>query len=269
LSGRPKVGDYFMLAKDKVRAELISIGERGRVTLELHCAGDFLEILENEGLPPLPPYIKRPKQKVGTDSLVRPVKIDRERYQTVYARVPGAVAAPTAGLHLSNELLDELAKAGIGRAEITLHVGPGTFIPVRSEKVEDHRMESERFFIPEESALKINEAITAKRRIVAVGTTTVRALESVAGAGGTVTAQSGRTDIFIYPPYRFRAVGALLTNFHLPCSTLLMLVSAFASSQDYAQRGRQAGCELIRRAYETAVREKYRFYSYGDCMLII
>ncbi|MFA7158224.1 MAG: S-adenosylmethionine:tRNA ribosyltransferase-isomerase [Kiritimatiellia bacterium] len=294
LSGRPKVGDSFMLAGDKVRAELKSIGERGRVILELHCAGDFLEILENDGLPPLPPYIKRPRQKAGTDSLVRPIgkntagqavppyhkmmldnssesqiKIDRERYQTVYARAAGAIAAPTAGLHLSTELLEALAKAGVDRTEITLHVGPGTFTPVRSEKVEDHRMEKERFIVPEASAAKINAALAARRRIVAVGTTTVRTLESVAGADGQIAPGSGETGIFIYPPFRFRAVGALLTNFHLPKSTLLMLVSAFACPQGCARSGSQDGLELIRRAYETAVREKYRFYSYGDCMLIV
>ena len=269
LSGRPKVGDSFMLAGDKVRAELKSIGERGRVTLELHCAGDFLEILENDGLPPLPPYIKRPKQGAAEGENSSRRASDRERYQTVYARAAGAIAAPTAGLHLSTELLEALAKAGIDRTEITLHVGPGTFTPVRSEKVEDHRMEKERFIVPEASAAKINAALAARRRIVAVGTTTVRTLESVADADGQIAPGSGETGIFIYPPFRFRAVGALLTNFHLPKSTLLMLVSAFACPQGCARSGGQAGWDLIRRAYATAVQEKYRFYSYGDCMLII
>jgi len=285
-SGRPKVGDIILLAKDKIEAELKSIGERGRVVINLHCAGDFLKILEEEGFPPLPPYIKRPKEKSsinlriensksvagGADpgpastkpatiaafgGLIKPQRqFDAERYQTVYARVPGAIAAPTAGLHLSNELLAALEKALIQRTEVTLHVGPGTFIPVKCERIEEHKMESERFIIEPQSARKMNEAIAEKRKIVAVGTTVVRALESAVTGDGLVDARSGRTEIFIYPPYQFRIVGALLTNFHLPRSTLLMLVSAFA------------GRELIRHAYETAVKEKYRFYSYGDCMLI-
>jgi len=256
-SGRPKAGDIILLAGDKVEARVISIDERGRVMLELRSDHDFPEILEKEGLPPLPPYIKRPKNEISAPGDLRQKQLDAERYQTVYARVPGAVAAPTAGLHLSTALLDELEKSGIGRAEVTLHVGPGTFIPVKCEKIEEHKMESERFVIEPAAARKINQALAEKRRIVAVGTTTVRTLESAVNAEGKINAGSGRTEIFIYPPYRFRAVGALLTNFHLPRSTLLMLVSAFA------------GRELIRRAYETAVKEKYRFYSYGDCMLIV
>jgi len=251
-SGRPRVGDVFLLADDKAEARIISIGERGRAVIQLRCAGDFLKILEAEGLPPLPPYIKRPKNGRTPVS-----GRDSERYQTVYARVPGAIAAPTAGLHLSDGLLTALDEAGIQRTEVTLHVGPGTFLPVRCEKIENHKMESERFIIEPQSARKINDAIAEKRRIVAVGTTVVRTLESAATSGGLVAAQSGRTEIFIHPPYRFKIVNALLTNFHLPRSTLLMLVSAFA------------GKELIRHAYETAVREKYRFYSYGDCMLIV
>jgi S-adenosylmethionine:tRNA ribosyltransferase-isomerase len=195
--------------------------------------------------------------------------LDFERYQTVYARIPGAIAAPTAGLHLSNELLEALEKAGIQRTEITLHVGPGTFTPVRCDRVEDHKMEAERFIISPPAARKINEATAEKRRIVAVGTTVVRALESAVDGGGKITAGESRTGIFIYPPYQFKMVNALLTNFHLPCSTLLMLVSAFACPQCYAQRCRRAGVEMIRHAYATAVREKYRFYSYGDCMLIL
>lgn len=254
-SGRPKVGDILLLAGDKVEAELKSIGER--VMINLHCAGDFLKILEEEGLPPLPPYIKRPRNEMSAATCRRQRQFDSERYQTVYARVSGAIAAPTAGLHLSNGLLAALARAGIQRTAVTLHVGPGTFIPVRCEKIEEHKMESERFIIEPPAARKINEAIAEKRRIVAVGTTVVRALESAMTAEGKIAEGNGRTEIFIYPPYQFRIVGALLTNFHLPRSTLLMLVSAFA------------GRELIRHAYETAVKEKYRFYSYGDCMLIV
>jgi S-adenosylmethionine:tRNA ribosyltransferase-isomerase len=303
-SGRPKVGDIILLAKDKLEARVNSIGERGRAVLELHCADDFSKIMEAEGLPPLPPYIKRPKEKSSVNLGIRISKVvgrgvpaepsdvraahpegspyqsesqrqlDSERYQTVYARVPGAIAAPTAGLHLSRELLAALEKAGIKRTSVTLHVGPGTFIPVRCEKIEDHKMESERFVIELPSARKINQALAEKRRIVAVGTTTVRTLESAPAAGGKIAAGNGRTEIFIYPPFRFQAVGALLTNFHLPRSTLLMLVSAFADrpAGSLAAAGsspRRTGRELIRHAYETAVKEKYRFYSYGDCMLIL
>jgi S-adenosylmethionine:tRNA ribosyltransferase-isomerase len=189
------------------------------------------------GAMPLPPYISRPSDEEDTI-----------RYQTVFARAHGALAAPTAGLHFTPEILSE-----IPHTFVTLHVGSGTFLPVRSESVAEHRMHTERFSISTEAASKINNA----RRIVAVGTTTVRALESAGRADGEVLAQEGATDIFIYPPYRFRAVDVLLTNFHLPRSTLLMLVSAFA------------GRESLLRAYEEAIRERYRFYSYGDCMLIL
>ncbi|PYJ76152.1 MAG: tRNA preQ1(34) S-adenosylmethionine ribosyltransferase-isomerase QueA, partial [Verrucomicrobia bacterium] len=170
------------------------------------------------------------------------------RYQTVFAYAAGALAAPTAGLHFTPEIL-----CAIPHTFVTLHVGSGTFLPVRSESVAEHRMHAERFSISTEAASKVNNA----RRIVAVGTTTVRTLESARGEGGEVLAQEGVTDIFIYPPYDFRAVDVLLTNFHLPRSTLLMLVSAFA------------GREFLLRAYQEAIRERYRFYSYGDCMLIL
>ncbi len=188
------------------------------------------------GSMPLPPYIHRP----GDDA-------DAVRYQTVFARVAGAVAAPTAGLHFTPEILNE-----IPHTFVTLHVGPGTFLPVRAENVTEHRMHAEQFCISAEAADKINKA----GRIVAVGTTTVRTLESAVRADGKLVAQTGWTDLFIYPPYHFRVVDVLLTNFHLPRSTLLMLVSAFA------------GREFVLRAYQEAVRERYRFYSYGDCMLI-
>ncbi|MDP2933849.1 MAG: S-adenosylmethionine:tRNA ribosyltransferase-isomerase, partial [bacterium] len=190
-SGRPRIGDIFLLAKEKIEATVKLIGERGRAVLELRCADDFLKILNEEGLPPLPPYIKRPKNETSAatpptagQACRRQRQLDSERYQTVYARVPGAVAAPTAGLHLSNGLLAALEKAGIQRTEVTLHVGPGTFIPVRCERIEDHKMESERFIIEPQSARKINAAIAEKRRIVSVGTTVVRALESAATNDG-------------------------------------------------------------------------------------
>ena len=256
-SGRPKPGDILLLANGKINAVVRSIGEYGRVMLEVSCEGDFSSILEEEGLPPLPPYIKRPRGEPASGDGRGQRKSDCERYQTVYAKIPGAIAAPTAGLHLSENLLAKLEETGIQKTAVTLHVGPGTFIPVKSEMVEDHKMESERYIIEPSAAEKINLALDGKRRIVAVGTTTVRALESSATAEGKVAFGSGRTEIFIHPPYRFKVVNALLTNFHLPRSTLLMLVSAFA------------GRELIRQAYETAVRERYRFYSYGDCMLIL
>ena len=189
------------------------------------------------GSMPLPPYINR-----GSDDK------DTARYQTVFGDAPGAIAAPTAGLHFTEEILGE-----IPHTFVTLHVGPGTFLPVRSENITDHRMHAERFSISQEAATKINSA----SRIIAVGTTTVRTLESATQAGGEIVARERATDLFIYPPYRFRVVDVLLTNFHLPHSTLLMLVSAFA------------GREFLLRAYEEALRERYRFYSYGDCMLIV
>jgi len=189
------------------------------------------------GSMPLPPYITRASDEKDT-----------ARYQTVFGDAPGAIAAPTAGLHFTEEILGE-----IPHTFVTLHVGPGTFLPVRSENITDHRMHAERFSISQEAATKINSA----SRIIAVGTTTVRTLESATQAGGEIVAGERATDLFIYPPYRFRVVDVLLTNFHLPHSTLLMLVSAFA------------GREFLLRAYEEALRERYRFYSYGDCMLIV
>jgi S-adenosylmethionine:tRNA ribosyltransferase-isomerase len=189
------------------------------------------------GSMPLPPYIGRPSDET-----------DVARYQTVFAHSAGAVAAPTAGLHFTSQILNK-----IPHTFVTLHVGPGTFLPVRSENIAEHHMHAERFHISSEAAENINNA----RRIIAVGTTTVRTLESAHRLDGKVEGQAGATDLFIYPPYRFRVVDVLLTNFHLPRSTLLMLVSAFG------------GREFILRAYEEAVRERYRFFSYGDCMLIL
>ncbi len=190
-----------------------------------------------KGSMPLPPYI-------GRENDVE----DATRYQAVFAQAPGALAAPTAGLHFTPEILSE-----IPHALVTLHVGTGTFLPVRSENIVEHRMHAERFSISAEGAMKMNNA----RRIAAVGTTVVRVLESAERENGKLIAQTGSTDIFIYPPYRFQAVDLLLTNFHLPRSTLLMLVSAFA------------GREFLLRAYQEAIRQRYRFYSYGDCMLIL
>jgi S-adenosylmethionine:tRNA ribosyltransferase-isomerase len=196
--------------------------------------------LDRLGHIPLPPYIHRPDQPA-----------DRDRYQTVFARTPGAIAAPTAGLHFSERLLEEIAAAGIGIARVTLHVGIGTFKPVSAERVEDHRMDRERYEVGEETAEAIRRTRESGGRIVAVGTTVVRTLESSAGEPG-----SGATELFITPGFRFRVVDVLMTNFHLPRSTLLMLVSAFA------------GRERVLAAYEEAIREGYRFYSYGDAMLV-
>jgi S-adenosylmethionine:tRNA ribosyltransferase-isomerase len=205
----------------------------------------FFALVEKIGHVPLPPYIARP------DAVS-----DRERYQTVYARERGSVAAPTAGLHFTPEILARIRERGIETAEITLHVGLGTFQPVRVERVEEHRMHSEAYSISVEAAEKINQARSQARRVVAVGTTTVRTLEYAAQQGGEVLAGTGEANLFIYPGYKFQVVGALLTNFHLPQSTLLMLVCALG------------GKDNVLRAYEHAVQQRYRFYSYGDCMFV-
>ena len=221
-----------------------TFGERH---LRFDPVGDFFAVLERIGHVPLPPYIDRPD-----------TPLDREQYQTVYARPLGSVAAPTAGLHFTPEILDRIRARDIETAEITLHVGLGTFQPIRVEVVEEHKIHREWYSISTEAAEKIQAARDARRRIVAVGTTTVRTLEFAArqSLDGRILAQSGEADIFIYPGFDFRAIGALLTNFHLPKSTLIMLVSAFA------------GREQTLMAYEHAVRERYRFYSYGDCMFV-
>jgi S-adenosylmethionine:tRNA ribosyltransferase-isomerase len=232
---------------DELGAEVVARGEFGERTLQFDPVPDFFERLERIGHVPLPPYIGRADEAT-----------DRERYQTVFARDRGSVAAPTAGLHFTPEILERIHARGIETCEITLHVGLGTFQPVRESKVEDNRLHTERFRVSEESANAIQAAIAARRRIVAVGTTTVRTLEYCAlrAGGSRIEAGEGEADIFIYPGFRFRIVGALLTNFHLPQSTLLMLVSAFA------------GRERVLRAYAHAVASRYRFYSYGDCMFL-
>ena len=232
-----------------LEAEILERRTFGRRTIRLwsHASGDVDSAIEVIGEVPLPPYIKRP---------VRPG--DRERYQTVYAREPGSVAAPTAGLHLTPAILADLEARGIERTAITLHVGYGTFQPVRADIVEEHRIDPEPYTIGEDAAAAINAALDAGRRVVAVGTTTTRTLEAVALAhAGRMVGGSGSADLFIYPGFRFAVVGALLTNFHLPKSSLLMLVAAFA------------GREVTLEAYRVAVAERYRFYSYGDAMLIV
>ena len=239
------VGERLTFSDD-LHAEVIARGEFGERTLRFDPIPDFFGAVEKLGHIPLPPYIGRDDRAA-----------DRERYQTVYARERGSVAAPTAGLHFTPEALEQLRARGIETANVTLHVGLGTFQPVHAEKVEDHKLHTESYSVSEEAAATITRALEEKRRVVAVGTTTVRTLEYVAREnGGRVVAGAGEADIFIYPGFPFRVVGALLTNFHLPQSTLLMLVSAFA------------GREATLKAYEHAVREKYRFYSYGDCMFL-
>jgi S-adenosylmethionine:tRNA ribosyltransferase-isomerase len=267
-SKRPPLGTTLELAGG-ARATLLTAGEKGRVTLRFASPLPILDLLEQHGLPPLPPYIKRDKRAEtrdeARDSVIHhppstnpPVSSDRARYQTVYARAAGAIAAPTAGLHFTPELFQTLERRGIGRAFVTLHVGIGTFRPVTAERAEDHQMEAERYTLPPETAAQMAVTRRAGGRIVAVGSTSTRTLETVAAEhDGAACAATGRTALFILPPYRFRAVDALITNFHLPQSTLLMLVSAFA------------GAELIRRAYTEAIRERYRFFSYGDAMLIL
>jgi len=214
------------------------------------------EVLERWGQTPLPPYIRR----VGPPS--RRDQADRQRYQTVYAAKPGAVAAPTAGLHFTENLLDELASRDILTAWVTLHVGLGTFAPVRHEKLTDHAMHAEWYDLPAATAGALNRARAEKRRVVAVGTTSVRVLETAGRGGRTFRQVSGWTDLFLFPPAQFHAVDALITNFHLPRSTLLMLVAAFCCP------GTTDGLEMILAAYAQASRQGYRFYSYGDAMLI-
>jgi len=256
-----RAGRHLLLADGRARAAVEHDGGGGRVLIRFDSPGSVQGIIAEYGVPPVPPYIKRPEN--ATDK----VRMDRERYQTVYARVPGAVAAPTAGLHFTDELLDELARAGVAHTFLTLHVGPGTFRPVKVEEVEEHVMESERYSIGEPAAAAIRHAASSGGRVVAVGSTTVRALEAVAAEHGSIAAATGRTGLFIRPPYSFGVVDAMLTNFHLPRSTLLMMICAFAGAHDGSDSRR--GIRIVMSAYREAVRERYRFYSYGDCMLII
>jgi S-adenosylmethionine:tRNA ribosyltransferase-isomerase len=231
----------------ELAAGIVARGEFGERHLRFDPVADFFAVLERIGHIPLPPYIDRPD-----------TPLDREQYQTVYARPLGSVAAPTAGLHFTPEILDRIRARGIETAEVTLHVGLGTFQPIRVEVVEEHKIHREWFSISPEAAEQIQRARDAGRRIVAVGTTTVRTLEAAArqSPDGRIVPQSAEAGIFIYPEFDFRLVGALLTNFHLPKSTLIMLVSAFA------------GRERTLAAYEHAVRERYRFFSYGDCVFV-
>lgn len=241
------VGEQVFFGDDpqhpELTAEILERGEFGERTLRFE--GDFWGVVNRHGHIPLPPYIDRPDTPE-----------DREQYQTVFARELGSVAAPTAGLHFTPQILDEIHTRGVETAELTLHVGLGTFQPLRHERVEENRLHLERYHISSDAAEKLNRAQKENRRIVAVGTTTVRTLEFAAQQADEFREHSGDADIFIYPGFQFRVVGAMLTNFHLPKSSLLMLVSALA------------GTERMLRAYHHAIAERYRFFSYGDCMFI-
>ena len=240
-------GDTIVFS-DELTGEVVDRTEGGTRAIRFESDCDFDAVLQRTGITPLPPYIRRDEPEEG----------DRERYQTIYAERPGAVAAPTAGLHFTERVFDELAERGVGTVRLTLHVGPGTFQPVKVDDVDGHRMDGEWYELSEETAAVINETRPSGGRVVAVGTTAVRTLETAWNEStGRVEPGSGWTELFIRPGHRFGAVDAMLTNFHLPRSTLLMLVSTFA------------GREAILAAYAEAVREGYRFYSYGDCMLIL
>lgn len=262
-------GRRLVLADGRIRATVEGALGGGRRLLRIQADAPTRDLLERLGEMPLPPYIKRPHPGPGSPRAAIPradpsgprlpppdPALDRDRYQTVYARTEGAIAAPTAGLHFTPALLDALRERGVEIAQLTLHVGIGTFKPVRVEEVERHVMEAEECVIPEETVAAIKAAWGQGRRVIAVGTTTVRALEHGASSGRDLQAGPGRADLFIFPPFRFRVVDALVTNFHLPRSTLLMLVSAFA------------GRERILAAYREAIARRFRFYSYGDAMLI-
>ena len=249
-SKRVKEGTVVKIA-DELSVEVVKpLPDDGKWLVRMIYEGDILDILHRVGNIPLPPYIER---KMTSDELK---KLDFERYQTVYARDEGSVAAPTAGLHFTQDILKRLAGKGVEIGYVTLNVGIGTFRPVKCENVLDHKMDSESFEITQETADLINRAKAEGKKIVAVGTTTVRTLETAYKQFGEIKACKSASELFIYPPYEFKVIDKLITNFHLPKSTLLMLVSALA------------GKDFIFKAYEEAIKEKYRFYSYGDCMFI-
>ncbi|MBQ6997081.1 MAG: tRNA preQ1(34) S-adenosylmethionine ribosyltransferase-isomerase QueA [Oscillospiraceae bacterium] len=239
-----QVGNEVIFGNGELTAVVTEVKEDGNRVVEFRYEGIFLEVLERLGKMPLPPYIKAELQ-------------DQERYQTVYSREVGSAAAPTAGLHFTNELLENIRKKGVKTAFVTLHVGLGTFRPVKAEEISDHHMHSELCMIGEETAKILNETKANGGRIICVGTTSCRTLESLVNDDGSFEARSTWTEIFIYPGYQFKAMQGLITNFHLPESTLVMLVSAFA------------GRENVLSAYEEAVQQQYRFFSFGDAMLIL
>ena len=240
---KTRPGTEILFGNGELKATVESVAEGGNRIVRFDYEGIFLEVLERLGKMPLPPYIKEELQ-------------DSERYQTVYSREIGSAAAPTAGLHFTKELMEKIAAKGVKLCYVTLHVGLGTFRPVKAEEIEDHEMHSEFCIIPEETARIVSEAKKNGGRVIAVGTTSCRTLESFAREDGSLPATSGWTNIFIYPGYTFKCIDALVTNFHLPESTLIMLVSALA------------GREHVLHAYEEAVKERYRFFSFGDAMFI-
>jgi S-adenosylmethionine:tRNA ribosyltransferase-isomerase len=240
---KAKPGTVISFADGLLRGEVIDVVDDGNRLIRFYYEGIFEEILDQLGQMPLPPYITHQLE-------------DKNRYQTVYAKYDGSAAAPTAGLHFTRELLSEVKAKGVDIAEVTLHVGLGTFRPVKVENVLDHHMHSEFYMISEEAAEKINRAKESGHRVIAVGTTSTRTMEAAADENGKLHECSGWTDIFIYPGYQFKVIDALITNFHLPESTLVMLVSALA------------GREHVLHAYEVAVKERYRFFSFGDAMFI-
>jgi len=240
---RAKVGSKFVFGNGELKAEIVEVLENGNRKVKFYYEGIFEEVLDRLGEMPLPPYI--------TEKLE-----DKERYQTVYSREVGSAAAPTAGLHFTEELLQKIKAKGIDIAFVTLHVGLGTFRPVKAENVEEHEMHAEYYYLNKENAEIINIAKERGKRVIAVGTTSNRTLESIADESGRVREASGYTSIFIYPGYKFKIVNALITNFHLPESTLIMLISAFSNR------------DIIMNAYNTAVENKYRFFSFGDAMFI-
>ncbi len=240
---KTRAGTKLVFGNDELSALVIDEIEGGNRLIKFEYSGIFLETLERLGRVPLPPYIHEELK-------------DAERYQTVYSREIGSAAAPTAGLHFTTELLDVLKDKGVRLSYVTLHVGLGTFRPVKAERIEDHEMHAEYCIIPPDTVKEVNSAKEEGRRVIAVGTTSCRTLESRANEDGTVTEYSGFTNAFIYPGYRFKCIDALITNFHLPESTLIMLVSALA------------GRENILNAYEEAIKERYRFFSFGDAMFI-
>lgn len=242
-------GSMVEFGEGRLRGVVTAIVEEGRRQIRFECDKDFDQIVDEIGNTPLPPYIRREQSEQA--------RLDEPRYQTVYAKQRGAIAAPTAGLHFTPRIFDELRARGVQIVEITHHVGYGTFQPVRVEQIEQHRIAAESYEISESAAAAINLAHDANKRVVSIGTTSVRALESAAHNADHLRHGNRSTELFIFPGYRFRIVDALLTNFHLPQSSLLMLVSAFA------------GKELVLNAYRHAVQQQYRFYSYGDCMLMI
>lgn len=240
---KARTGARVVFGEGLLVGEIVDVIEDGNRMIKFHYEGIFEEILDKLGQMPLPPYITHKLQ-------------DKNRYQTVYAKNEGSAAAPTAGLHFTKELLEKIKEKGVNVVSITLHVGLGTFRPVKVDKIEEHHMHTETFNISKEAADTINRTRAAGGRVIAVGTTSCRTLESAAADDGTIPARSGDTDIFIYPGYKFKAIDCLITNFHLPESTLIMLVSALA------------GRDNIMNAYETAVKERYRFFSFGDAMFI-